>query len=324
MGHDIGGLHHVGHVVRDMGQALERYRRMGFALPGPAYPVLGEPPEPFGVANTHAYLAGSFVELVALAEAGRLPGDARPIPLHVPEDRLPALKEAVRGTVANLDACLRRFEGVHILMFDSPDIDAAAERLAAGGAGHGGVHAAQRPVETVDGLVMEPVRYLEFDGSGPGRVPEGRVGLAENAAGSPHGAADHPNGAVELTGCVLCVADDELAEAERRYELYVGHAARRDGAVRTFVLGEGRAEVTLVAASGLGGLLPGEQTARSGGEGAAALPAFAAYVVAVRDVAATERFLRDGGMPVGRTAAGEVFVPARAALGTAVVFRQAG
>lgn len=316
MGHDIGGLHHVGHVVHDMGRALERYRRLGFALPGPAYPVLGEPPEPFGVANAHAYLGGNFIELVAVAEAGHLPDDARPIPLQVPEDRLPAFREAVRGAVANLNACLRRFEGVHILMFDSPDIDGAAARLAAGGAGHGGVHAAQRPVETAEGVLMEPVRYLEIDGAGPGLVPEGRVGLAENAAGSPHGAADHPNGAVELAGCVLCVADDELGDTERRYELYLGRAARRDGPVRTFALGEGRAEVVLVAASALSGLLPGEE--------APALPGFAAYAVEVRDLAMTGRFLRDGDVPVRTTPAGEIFVPARAALGTAVVFRQAG
>ncbi|MGI5288089.1 VOC family protein [Nonomuraea polychroma] len=314
MVHDISGLHHVGHIVHDMGQALEQYRRMGFALPGPAYPVVGEPPEPVGVGNTHAYFAGNFVELVAVAGAGRVPDDARLIPLRVPGDRLPVLKEAVRGTAANLESCLRRFEGVHILMFDSSDIDGGAARLAASGVGHGGVQVAQRPVETVDGVRMEPVRWLEIDGARRGLVPEGRVGLAENA--SAHDAADHPNGAVELVECVLCVADDELDEAEGRYTRYVGGAASRDGAARTFALGDGRARVTLVGASGLDGLLPGE--------GVAALPGFAAYSVAVRDVAATSRFLREAGVPVRESSAGEVFVPAREALGVAIIFRQAG
>ncbi|TMR22789.1 VOC family protein [Nonomuraea turkmeniaca] len=314
MGHDVSGLHHVGHIVHDMGQALERYRRMGFALPGPAYPVVGEPPEPVGVGNTHAYFAGNFVELVAVAGAGRVPADARLIPLRAPAERLPALKEAVRGTAANLEACLRRFEGVHILMFDSPGIDGAAARLAASGVGHGGVQAAQRPVETADGVRMEPVRWLEIDGVGPGLVPEGRVGLAENT--SAHDTAGHPNGAVELVECVLCVADDELDAAEQRYQRYVGRTASRDGAVRTFTLGEGRGRITLVGASGLDGLLPGE--------GATALPGFAAYAVAVRDVAATGRFLREAGVPVAKTDAGEIFVPAREALGTAILFRQVG
>ncbi|MFC4123253.1 VOC family protein [Nonomuraea zeae] len=61
MDHDISGLHHVGHLVHDMDQALELYRRLGFALPGPAYPVLEEPPQPFGVGNTHAYFPGNFI-----------------------------------------------------------------------------------------------------------------------------------------------------------------------------------------------------------------------------------------------------------------------
>jgi catechol 2,3-dioxygenase-like lactoylglutathione lyase family enzyme len=58
MDHDISGLHHVGHLVHDMEAALDRYRRLGFTLPGPAYPVLGEP---FGTGNTHAYFPGDFV-----------------------------------------------------------------------------------------------------------------------------------------------------------------------------------------------------------------------------------------------------------------------
>ncbi|TDD06984.1 VOC family protein [Nonomuraea deserti] len=317
MDHDIGGLHHVGHLVHDMDQALDRYRRLGFSLPGPAYPVLGEPPEPFGLGNTHAYFPGNFVELVTVAGSGRVPGDARLIPLKAPEERLAALKDAVRGTAATLEACLRRFEGVHILMFDARDIDRAAARLAAARVGHGGVHAAQRPVETADGTRMEPVRYLEIDGVVPGRVPEGRVGLAANdraVAGAPAG-ADHPNGAHALVECVLCVADDAIDETERRYERYLGRTARRAGPVRVFELG-GEARVTLAAASGLGELLPGGT--------AAALPGFVAYAVGVNDAAATERLLRAGDIPLGRTSAGELVVPARAAFGAAIIFRETG
>jgi hypothetical protein len=69
-----------------------------------------------------------------------------------------------------------------------------------------------------------------------------------------------------------------------------------------------------VAASALDGLLPGAV--------ASALPGFVAYAVAVRDVAAAERLLRDNGLPVGKTASGEVFVPGRAAFGVAIVFRR--
>lgn len=47
-----------------------------------------------------------------------------------------------------------------------------------------------------------------------------------------------------------------------------------------------------------------------------------AYGVAVRDLAATERFLRESGLPVERSAEGDLFVPAAAALGVAIVFHQ--
>ncbi|MEU6714306.1 VOC family protein [Nonomuraea sp. NPDC046802] len=314
MGHDIGGLHHVGHLVHDMGQALERYRRLGFALPGPAYPVLGEPPEPFGVGNTHAYLADGFIELVSVAGAsGRMPDDVRLIPLHAPAERLPALKTAVSRAAGNLEDRLRRFEGVHILMFDSANIDAAAARLTESGVGHGGVLDTQRPVETADELRMEPARLLEIDGVGAGRVPEGRVGVASNATAF---SVEHPNGAVGLVECVLCVADAELDDVERRYALYLGRTAGRDarkGLVRTFPL-DGDAKVTLAAASGLDGMLPGEVPK--------GLPGFVAYAVGVRDVAATERLLRESRIPLGRTSSGEVFVPAREAFGVAIIFRQ--
>jgi hypothetical protein len=97
MGDDVNGLHHVGHTVRDMSQAMQRYRQLGFTVPAPAYPVLpsvaGGPAEPFGVANTHVYFPGNFVELVAIIDDhSRMPGEARPIPLQVPDDKLAGLR----------------------------------------------------------------------------------------------------------------------------------------------------------------------------------------------------------------------------------------
>lgn len=309
------GLHHIGHVVRDMKEAVERYGTLGFTLPPPAYPVLpptpGAPAEPFGVANTHAYFPGNFLELVTLVggeAASPMPVDARPVPLRVPDDRLQGIVAAIRDTTANLAACLDRFEGVHILMLDTDDAGSEAARLTAAGVGHGGVHAVQRPVETAQGTRMEPVRYLEIDGVAAGLVAEGRVGLAENAASEP---GPHPNGAVGLVECVLCVADDALPEAEERYTRYLGVPARGEGAARVFDLRDGA--VTLVGATALGDLLPGERPS--------ALPGFVACTVATRDVGATERFLRDRGVPLGRTARGEIFVPADAALGVAIAFR---
>ncbi|NUW43396.1 VOC family protein [Nonomuraea rhodomycinica] len=328
MGDDVTGLHHVGHIVRDMSKATELYRRLGFIVSAPAYPVLprvaGGPAEPFGVANSHVRFPRAFVELVAAVDdAGAMPGDARPIPLRVPDDKLPGLRAAIHATAGSIRSFLQRFQGLHIMIADTPDIDGVAARLTAAGVGHGGVHAVQRPVETATGTATEPARYLEIsDPDLPaGRVPEGRLGFAQNApaaAVQDRRHTEHPNGATGLAACLLCVADPELPELERRYGTYFGPP--RDSPTRDGRTPDGRvtcfdrANVTVVAASALAELLPGERPA--------ALPAFAGYAVSVRDIKLTERLLRDNDVPIARTGPGELFVPADAALGTAIVFRQ--
>ncbi|MBN6054897.1 VOC family protein [Nonomuraea sp. RK-328] len=328
MGDDITGLHHVGHIVHDLNQAMEHYRRLGFTVPAPAYPVLprvaGGPAEPFGVANTHVYFPGNFIELVAVIDdTARMPGEARPMPLQVPDDKLPGLLAAISATADNITSFLQRFQGLHIVIADTPDIDGVAARLAAAGVGHGGVHAIQRPVETSTGTTMEPARYLEISDPGlpAGRVPEGRIGFAQNApAQTPHDSqhTDHPNGATGLIESVLCVADPALPELERRYGTYFGQprdSQTRDGQARNGqVTRFDQANVTVVAASALADLLPGERPA--------ALPAFAGYAVSVRDITLTERLLRANDVPFTRTGPAEMFVPADAALGTAIIFRQ--
>lgn len=319
MGKDIAGLHHVGLVVADMTAAISGYRRLGFTLPPPAYPTLpttpGAPARPVGAANTHIYLRRNFVEIVAVSEDGQpVPDDAHLVPINVPDDRLPGLLTAVRGAAANLAACLDRFPGMHILIFDSPDIDRAAARLDAAMVGHGGVHAIQRPIQTPGGIRMVPARYLEINsedpGAPPGRLPEGRLGIAENAAVDEQRPPEHANGALELIGCTLCVSDGAWPEAVRRYEAYLGHTADRDGPTATFRLDD--ATVTLVAASALPDLLPGERPP--------ALPAFVGYTIAVPDIAQTEQHLRSAAVPHTKPRPGEILVPAGEAFGTAITF----
>ncbi|GAA1630935.1 VOC family protein [Nonomuraea maheshkhaliensis] len=324
MSGDVNGLHHVGHIVRNMNEAMELYRRLGFSVSAPVHPVLPGAAEMFGVANAHVRFPGDFIELVAvIGDGSHLPAGARAIPLEVPEERRAGLAAAIRVTVANIAAFAERFEGVHIMIADTADLDGVASRLAAGGVVHGGVHAVQRPVETGAGVRMEPARYLEISDPdlGPGRVPEGRIGFAENLlAGSSLAHVDHPNGATGLAECVLCVDDAASPEVERRYATYFGRPVNL-GRAGTAIEPAGvtvvkPAGVTVVAASALDAVLPGERPA--------ALPAFVAYAVTVRDVAAAERLLLGNGVPVARTAGGEVFVPARAALGVAIIFRQEG
>ncbi|MEV5680076.1 VOC family protein [Streptomyces sp. NPDC052179] len=326
MRHDIARLHHVGHVVGNMEDALTLYRRLGFVVPPPSYPTMapaeGAEPEPFGAANTHADFRRSFIELATCVREGDatgIPENAHLVPLQAPAAQLPLLLRRIGETSAKLAGWLRRFEGLHILMFSSPDIDATAKRLGSSGVGHGGVNAVRRRVETNTGIHTELVRYLEIDGDGPGAgsgsTAEGRVGAVADLDPDIQGGRflDHPNGAIDLVEVMLCVAASQLPLVQARYEKYLGRPARVDGPARVFDL-DGAA-LTLVPDTRLAALLPDERPA--------ALPAFVAYAVAVRDLAVVRDLLEGEGVPLRETPSGDLFVPAAAALGAAVVFRRA-
>ncbi|GAA2315006.1 VOC family protein [Streptomyces hawaiiensis] len=326
MGHDTARIHHVGHIVENMAQAISLYERLGFVMPPPSCPAMprreGAAPEPFGAANAHADFPSSFLELatwVKEGDAGSLPADAHLVPLEAPAEVLSLLVERIGETSANLAACLDRFQGVHILMFSSPVIDEVAGRLTAAGVRHGGVNTVRRAAPEGAKVPVETVRYLEIDGEGPdarpGTVAEGRVGFVADLDPDVQGARrlDHPNGAVELVEAMLCVADPELVAVRRRYETHLGRPARQEGPAHVFDL-DGAA-LKLVPSSGLATALPGERPP--------ALPALVGYTVAVRDLAVTRDLLRRNGLPVRETPSGDMFVPADTALGTAVVFRPA-
>ncbi|MEU3751092.1 MULTISPECIES: hypothetical protein [Streptomyces] len=57
-----------------------------------------------------------------------LPPDARIVPLQAPPEKLPLVMSRIEETSARLDGWRDRFEGLHILMFSSPDVDGAAKR----------------------------------------------------------------------------------------------------------------------------------------------------------------------------------------------------
>jgi hypothetical protein len=169
MAADMKHIHHVGHVVKDIGAALELYRRLGFVCHPPAYPMMAEKedeePKPFGAANTHAYFLRNFIEIVTVVEDGKpIPDDAHLIPLQAPPAVLSRILEKIKRTVATISRCLSRSEGTHILCFCTSDAEATAARFDKAGVGHSGVNNLQRPVETTTGMQMIPLRYLEIEG----------------------------------------------------------------------------------------------------------------------------------------------------------------
>ena len=255
---------------------------------------------------------GQGEELRAWREAvvtqeSHLPGDAHPIPLQVPPAALPQVVESMERTIAKIAASLARFEGLHILVFQTEDANLSARRFDQTGVGHSGVNKVQQPHQQV------PMGVVEIDRE---EVQEGRLAVAENPVSEAPGTESllqHPNSAVDLVESMLCVPDAQIETYVERYQRYLGRVARRDGAARVFDLQESC--VKLVPESWLASVLPGET--------APALPAFVAYAVAVRDLASTRRCLETNGMGVHAEPAGGIFVPAKAALGAAVIFRQA-
>ena len=312
MNHDIGYIHHVGHVVRDMEQARNLYRKLGFLCPAPAYPTLsrdaGEPASPFGAANMHAPFARNFVEIMAVVtEESHIPDDAQPILLQVSPAALPRVVANIERTIANIAASLARFEGLHILVFETADANETARRFDQIGVGHSGVNRVQQPHQLV------PMGVVEIDRED---VPEGRLAVAESPVWETTGAEPappHPNGAVDLVESILCTPDAQIEAYVERYQRYLGGVARRDGAAHVFDLRQSC--VRLIPAGRLGDLLPGET--------APVLPAFVAYAVAVQNLGSTRRWLEDNGFSVNAEASGGIFVPSKAVLGAAIIFRQA-
>src|SRR5579875_2548425 len=131
MNSNIGYIHHVGHVVRDMKAAQDLYRKLGFLCPAPAYPTLShgvdEPTQPFGVAKMRANFGRNFVEIMAVVtEESHLPDDAYPIPLQIPPEAFSRVVANIERTIANIAASLSRFEGLHILVFQTDDANETA------------------------------------------------------------------------------------------------------------------------------------------------------------------------------------------------------
>lgn len=312
MNNEIGYLHHVGHVVRDIEKARELYRKLGFLCPAPAYPTLsrqpGEPAKPFGAANTHANFARNFVEIMAVVtEESHLSDDAHPIPLQVPPAALPHVVENIERAIAKISASLARFEGLHILVFQTADANESARRFDQVGVGHSGVNRVQQPHQ------LAPMGVVEIDRED---VPEGRLAVAETQVSeqpTDQASLQHPNGALDLVESILCTPEAEIDEYVQRYQRYLGCVARRDGAAHVFDLQESC--VRIIPASSLATILPGET--------APALPAFVAYAVTVPDLGLTRSLLTNNGLPVQEMPTGDIFVPAKAALGAAVIFRRA-
>jgi catechol 2,3-dioxygenase-like lactoylglutathione lyase family enzyme len=165
----VGGLHHVGHLVGDIEEAAAHYRRLGFVVPAPAFPLLpassGQPAPVLSVGNAHIQFAANFVELATVVPdiADKPPAGAEMVLLRVPDAAVPRIRQELGSAATRLANALSRFEGVHILVFEAADVDAATQMLSASGVVCGAVNRIRRPVGRARGTEEVSIGYAEIE-----------------------------------------------------------------------------------------------------------------------------------------------------------------
>jgi len=286
---DIDSVNHVGLVVAEIHAAAARFEAMGFTLSelsmhkGATEP--GKPAEPFGSGNRCAVFPKNYLEIVA----------------HVEKDK----RDVFVGKY------LARFEGMHIICFNSPALPAADARLHAAGVGTSGVIPLQRDVSTAEGTRTAQFDCAHFAESG---TPEGLVQAAFHRTPQyihqPRHVA-HANKCVALSNAYV-VADD-VAGVAARYATYTGVKPRRDGAMMVLELPL-VSRITILPPAELDAELPGAVRRKA--------PYMPGYGFATTDLAAVTGHLDRARIPYAR-ARGRVVVPASAAFGAAIAFEAA-
>ncbi len=283
----INALDHLAVMVTDLTLAGAAYERLGFNMTPVSQHsgalTAGAEAEPWGTANRCAMFRQGYLELMGVIDPDLYDN-------HVPE-------------------FLDRYEGIHILAFGTDDAAATADSLAAAGFGATGVHALARPLDTPEGERLAKFNLVRVP---PAETPEGRVLAIEHLTRDYLWQArylDHPNGAVALTGLVVCVGD--VDEAARRYSRYFGLSPKNDGVTANFELETGRFVL----------LNPTALVSRYGME-PPTLPFAAAFSVAVKHLNDTQKLLEQNNVEF-RSQNGAVLVSPAEAHGATIMFAQA-
>lgn len=283
---DIHSVNHVGMAVASIEAAAARFEAMGFVLtPFSAHAGAWKPGDPvarLGAGNRCAMFRRNYLEILASEDLQR------------PAERI--------------ERFLVHHQGAHIICFGTDAPHAVDARLLAAGVKTSGVIPLQRDVDTPEGARTAKFERVQFapDGSPEGFI-QAALHLTPEYIHQPR-YITHPNGATELSEVIL-VADDVDA-FERKYTLYAGCAAERNGARRTFRFPLVSA-VSIVAARDAASVLPGSLLPP--------IPGIAG--VAFKTARLDEVRERLGAARI-RCAAqdGRIVVPAEEALGVAVVF----
>ncbi|MBI3547300.1 MAG: VOC family protein [Gammaproteobacteria bacterium] len=192
-------LDHVAYFVADLDMAGVQFQRLGFACSDVNLQTNLDDDgiaRPSGTSNRLIRLRRGFLEILAATHATPL--------------------------AAQLQAARSRYEGVHLLAFSHADLESQRMRLIANGFEMQSMAHVRRKepgsAKQVAWSVLRPEAYV---------MREGRIQFAYPHTPElswPPGSTEHANGAENLTGVILCVAD--MHEAIKRYELYLGREAK--------------------------------------------------------------------------------------------------
>lgn len=273
------GIDHLVLCVRDLDAARELYERMGFTLTPPAR-------HPFGTANALVQLDGCFLELLAVAEP----------------DRIPDPGPGEFGFAAFNRDFLLGGEGMSMLVFESRDAAADRREFADSGLSRWAPFDFERLARLPDGSDVTVGFSLTF-------VTHADMARAAFFTCQQHAPQyfwkpeyqAHANTASTVAEVVM------VAEDPARYrDLYAG----LQGA--DAVAGDSDGLVVTTARGAISVLAPDAWKARYGAlppPDLAEGPRFGAFVIAVCDVEACARSLRDGGVTVSPSGRGLLVSP---------------
>ena len=290
---DVDILHHVGVVTADLEATAATYERLGFLLTPLSVPRIpltpGGEPQSLGVGNRTAIFRENYLELLGVVDPDRWAA--------IPRERLGPY---------NIDAPLRRYEGLHVLHLGADDLDAVHARYQRQGIPSSAPRPFERQVDTLDGSRLMRARSLAFpDGANPEALVQVAQHLTPELVLQPR-FMGHPNGATALIEVIVCT--DEPGAVAARYGRYAGVQAERVG--NTLVVELGRSRITFADPGALEEIIPGVIPP--------VLPFLAGFTVA-GDLQQARETLRANGVPY-QVHERRVIVPPREASGCAVVF----
>jgi catechol 2,3-dioxygenase-like lactoylglutathione lyase family enzyme len=285
------GIDHLVLCVRDLEQARDLYRRLGFTLTPPAR-------HPFGTGNSLVQLADrSFLELLTVVDA----------------DAIPPMRPGFFSFGAYNRDFLARQEGCSMLVFETQNAEADARAFRAAGLGDFAPFHFERPARLPDGTMVKVAFSLAF--ALDPRLPDAVFFTCRQHAPELFWKPEfqrHDNGALGIEEVAL-VAPDPLAFAGTFEAVsQVPAEAAADG----IVVRTGRGSLRALTPAGFSRRYGGAEPP-SIGTG----PRFAGCRLLVEDLLALRARLIDAGVPFTQ-AGGRLVIPSAETFGLALGFVQ--